>query len=56
MSPTDLHGGAGGGQLHTDEEGSQDFPLSAQVIVTIQDAVSVRIKYCSVLTRQLEYS
>ena len=45
MSPTDLHGGAGGGQLHTDEEGSQDFPLSTQVIVTKtnQDVVSVKI-------------
>ncbi len=41
MSPTDLHGGAGGGQLHTDEKGSQDFPLSTQVIATNQDAVTV---------------
>jgi hypothetical protein len=35
VPPKNLHSGTGGGQLHPDEKGSQDFPLSAQVAVTL---------------------
>ena len=35
MSPTHLHCGSGGGQLHPDEEGPQDLPLPAQVAITL---------------------
>ena len=60
MSPTHLHCGSGGGQLHPDEEGPQDLPLPAQVAITLtqnlpEKSADKKTKY-SGINPQLEQS